>query len=70
MDNLKLGLKVLAMFLVGFFGLIASNGSINYGSTNHEGLYVVCGIINFVIVAWADYSLYKLFFKKGKEPKE
>lgn len=60
MDNLKLGLKVGALFLVGFFGIVASSGSLTTG----EGLYSVAGVLNFGIAAWADYALYKVLFKK------
>ena len=57
--------KVLALFIVGLIGIIVSANAMNDG-----GFYLVCGILNLGIAAWADYSLYKLFFKKGKEPKE
>jgi len=66
MDNLKVGLKVLALFLLGFFGVIASSGALNFGTTTHQGLYILAGALNFGIVGWAGYSLYKVLFKKEK----
>ena len=63
MDNLKFGLKVLAIFLLAFFGIIASCGSLNYG----HGLYTLAGALNFLIVGWAGFCLYKLLFEKKEK---
>lgn len=53
--------KVLALFVVGMLGVIVSANAMNTG-----GFYLFCGICNLGITAWADYSLYKLLFKKYK----
>lgn len=51
--------KVIALFLVGFIGVIVSANAMNT-----DKFYLVLGILNLGITAWADYSLYKLLFKK------
>ena len=51
--------KVLALFIVGMLGIIVSANAMNTG-----GFYLVCGILNLGITAWADYCLYKKLFNK------
>ena len=53
--------KVLALFIVGFLGVIVSAKLLNSG-----GFFLFGGIFNICVVAWADYSLYKVLFKKNK----
>ena len=59
-----LGAKVVALFVVALIGIAASAGSLNFGYVNHEGFYSFVGTLNFGIVAFADWSLYKYLFKK------
>lgn len=68
--NLKLGLKVLAVMLVAFLGVIASSGAMNYGYSTKEWLYFFAGILNFGTDAYASWNLYKYFFKKEKPQEE
>ena len=64
MKNFIYFLKVAAIFLVAILGIAASAGCLNYGHVNHEGFYTFVGILNFAIVAFADYNLYKKLFNK------
>lgn len=63
-------LKVLALFVAGLMGIAASAGCISYGASTPEKFYVFCGIINFAIVGFSVYSLYKLIFKKENDSEE
>lgn len=63
-DRILTWLKVLALFLVGGAGVIASAGSLNFAKTAHEGIYAFAGGCNFGILAFAVYTLYKILFKK------
>lgn len=58
MENIKNWLKILAIFAYAFVIVVASAGSMNYGHTNGEGIYMVMGVLNLIACIWTAYKAY------------
>ena len=54
--------NILGMTVIVANAIIATSGSINYGCANHDHIYTVFGVLNFI--GWA-YVAYKWVKEKG-----
>ena len=59
MGNIKNWLKILAIFAYAFVVVIASAGSMNFGHTNGEGIYIAMGGLNLIAGIWTAYKVYR-----------
>ena len=61
-DLKRLGLGFL-LLIVGILGIIAGFASAKYGALSDQPLYLLAGIVNFVVVAYGGYQFFNKHLK-------